>query len=490
MTSAVISSAPTAARRLTRVSAWALFVWVGTGIYAIALSLETIDRYHRFVPGFDAAIEDQYLWLAANGHDLYSTILDRSLLAGHFQPGLLLLTPLYWIGLGISALFVVQALSLALVAPALYGLARDRGASPMLASIPALLWLASPYTASVNLFEFHPEVFVPGLLVLGVLATFRERWGVLAATAALAMSFKEDVPLVYVMLGLILVLGGRRRAGAILAGASAFVFVVAHEVVLHSGNTYTFFGERFAGARGDTVGEAAVWMLEHPARTVVDVVDQSGWVIFLLFVATAGLAVLAPRWLLLALPTLAHNALSAYPFQHTLGFQYHLLASTGLFVAAAVGVPKVATFPRPRKIVFAAAMSAAALLALGGGFDVHTRWAPTQYRDTARVDRALDLVPIDAAVAASVRLLPHLSHRVELYTLPEPFVPVDWGGSSTAAELRARSRDVRYVVFVAGDGPSEYPRRLGGAVLSLIRRNGFAPIYRDGPIVVLERRST
>src|SRR5947207_4532058 len=213
-------------------SVWAIFVWVGTGVYAIALSAESIYRQNHFGTGFDTAIADQLLWLAANGHTLFSTIVDRSLLAGHFQPGLLLLTPLYWIGLGVPSLLTAQSLALALVAPALYALARDRGASPIFATIPALLWLVSPWTASVNLFEFHPEVFVPVLLVLSVLGSLQERWVVLGATAALAMSFKEDVPLVYLMLGVMLILSGRRRPGTILAVTSASVFVLAHEVIV------------------------------------------------------------------------------------------------------------------------------------------------------------------------------------------------------------------------------------------------------------------
>jgi len=81
---------------------------------------------------------------------------------------------------------------------------------------------------------------------------------------------------------------------------------------------------------------------------------------------------------------------------------------------------------------------------------------------------------------------PHLSHRAELYTLPEPFIQIDWGGSSTPAELAKTSRGVRFVVFISGGGPLEYPRMR--KVPSVVLRDGFSTIYRDGPVVVLERR--
>jgi len=464
---------------------WAIVVWFATGVYAVALSAESIYRHNHFNTGFDTAIEDQFLWLAAHGHHLFSTIVDRSLVADHFQPGLLLLTPLYWLGLGVPGLLAAQSVALALVAPALYALARDRGASPMVAAVPALLWLVSPWTTSVNLYEFHPEVFVPVLLVVSVLASLQERWLLLAATAIVAMSFKEDVPLVYFMLGIVLIVSGKRRPGALLALASASVFVLAHEVVLHEGNAYAYFERRFAGRRGHTVGQALVWMLEHPGRTLLDVVEQSGPVDVALLVATAGLALLAPRWLLLALPTLLHNALSAYPLQHTLRYQYHVLAAAGLFVAAAIGVPRLAGLTPARKIAVAVAAAAAALLALVGGINVHEHSTPRGREDAARIRRALDLIQPGASVAASIVFEPHLSHRVGLYTLPEPFIPIDWGGSSTPAELAKKSRGVRYVVFISGGGPLEYPRMR--KVPSVVLRDGFSPIYRDGPVVVLER---
>src|SRR5436309_2997454 len=153
MASTAVTAAPASARGLARVSAWGLVVWLAAAVYAIGLSAESIYRQNHFRTGFDLAIEDQFLWLAAHGHHLFSTIVDRSLVADHFQPGLLLLTPLYWLGLGVSGLLVAQSLALALVAPALYALARDRGASPMVAAVPALLWLVSPWTTSVNLYE-------------------------------------------------------------------------------------------------------------------------------------------------------------------------------------------------------------------------------------------------------------------------------------------------------------------------------------------------
>jgi Predicted membrane protein (DUF2079) len=475
-------------RWFARASTWTLVVWIATGAYAIGLGAESLYQHDRFTTGFDTAVFDQGLWLLSQGDEPFSTVVDRSLVAG-LQPGIALLTPLYWAGGGVEALLVVQALGLALAAPALYALARDRGAQPALAAVPALLWLVSPWTASVNLVDFHPQVFAPALLALSALAGLRGQWLLLGLSAALAMSLKQDIPLAYLMLGVVLAFSGRRRAGAILAAAAVAWQVAAGLTFESDDNSYAFFEKRFAGDRGDNVGEAISWMARHPLETLGDVLGQSGGDLFLLALATAALAFLAPLWLLLALPSLLYNALSAYPAQHSLAFQYHLMTGTGLFIAAAVGVRRVETFTRPGRLALAGALTAACAAAFLGGVQVHGRWErdPFDGRDRAQIRAALARVPADVPVAASTHLQPHLSRREKLFTLPEPFVPIDWGGSLTPAELRAEVPTVRYVALAEGDGPIEYPRDIA-TVIPLVRRAGFVEIYRGGRVRLFERR--
>ena len=152
---------PAVRARVISDSTWIVAVWIGTVAYAVLLSLETIADHNAFRTSVDLAFYDQLLWLLSHGHEPFSTVVSRPLLADHFQPGLLLLTPIYWLGLGVPGILTAQAIGLALAAPALFALARASGAPPAVASIPAFLWLACPWVATMNLFEFHP---------LGVLA--------------------------------------------------------------------------------------------------------------------------------------------------------------------------------------------------------------------------------------------------------------------------------------------------------------------------------
>jgi hypothetical protein len=97
-------------------------------------------------------------------------------------------------------------------------------------------------------------------------------------------------------------------------------------------------------------------------------------------------------------------------------------------------------------------------------------------------------------VAVTNSLLPHLSRRVEAYTLPEPFIQIDWGSSLSQSELEERAARVDFVVYAEGDQfRSFYTGRLEEEravpdVRPTLRQQGFEEIARFGTIQVFERR--
>lgn len=480
--------------RLLSRTASVVAVWLGTALYAVLLSAESIADHDNFRTGFDTAIYDQLLWLMAQGHEPFSTVVSRPMLADHFQPALVLLTPLYWLGLGVPGILALQSVGLALTAPALFALARSCGASAPLASIPAFLWLACPWVASVNLFEFRPTAFAPVLLVLSVLAARERRDVLLAVTTIVALGLKEDVSLTYVVLGLLIAFHGRRHAGAILAIGSTVWFLASSWIIQSLGGSYDAFGQRFAGDRGESVADALVWSLQHPLQTLGDVGSQSLLALVLVFLSTAGLALLAPLWMLLAAPTVLYNALSAYSPQHDLDNHYHLGTLVGLFVAVAVGVVRLPSLGRHGRLAGTAGITIAVAIALLGGLLVHSYDGVDLTVESGPTQRALDRIPEDVPVAAVLPLLPHLSQREEIYTLPEPFVSLDWGSPLSDEELAERAERVRFVVYIEGEqARTFYTGEIGKEravpdARRLLEREGFVVVARAGPLEILERR--
>jgi hypothetical protein len=58
--------------------------------------------------------------------------------------------------------------------------------------------------------------------------------------------------------------------------------------------------------------------------------------------------------------------------------------------------------------------------------DSYNVWAQPSPRD-ASLREALTFVPAKASVSATYTLLPHLSHREQIYDWPNPWVPSYWG---------------------------------------------------------------
>lgn len=477
------------ARSRLSVSWWALGVWGAAALYAVLLSAESLADHYGFRTGIDAAIYDQQVWLLANWHEPFSTVLNRHMLGEHFQPGLALLVPLYWLGGGIPAVLVAQTIAIALTAPALYVLARSAGVSPGLASIPAFLWLASPAVAGANLFDWRAATFASALVVLSVLFGLRDRPVLLAVTTLVALSLKEDVALTYVVLGGLLAWHGRRRLGAVLAAGAAAWALVALFTLRRLGDSEEFLTRRFAGDRGDWVRDALEYVLRNPLETLRDVVGHSGPDLLLLLISTGGLALLAPSWLLLALPTAAHNALSAYDPQHTLTHHYHLPVATAFFVAAALGVRRFDKLGRVARPLFAFGLVVAVAVSVIGGIARHDVSGRISSAERAELERALDRIPPDAPVAAAPHLLPHLSHRVEVYSFPEPFERIDWANSLSDAELAERAGRVRFVALTGVLKPVEYDAPIAPVVRRLLEEDFV--VVASSPVrnlLILERR--
>ena len=159
---------------------------------------------------------------------------------------------------------------------------------------------------------------------------------------------------------------------------------------------------------------------------------------------------------------------------------------TGLFIAAALGVQRLQSAGRTLRVGAGAGVAAAVILALGAGSWAHAHWTEGIRLPRESTGRALAAIPADVSVAASPHLLPHLSQRVEVYALPEPFLPLDNGSPLTTAEFAERANGVEYVAYREDDLPVEYPGT-PATVLALLEREGFVPIARAGRVTVFER---
>lgn len=467
-----------------------LVVWGGTIAYFCLATYFSFRRHDAFRSGIDLANFDQALWLISRGAEPMMTQQGISFWGGHFEVSLLVLVPLYLLGAGAGTLLVIQALAMSAVGPLLYALARAYGARPWLAVLPALLWLASPLTLIPNTFDFHNVPFVAPAIVGSLLALKKDRLPWFAVLALFACGAKEDVPLIYVMVGVVTALEGRRRLGAVIAAGALAFFIFAFAVFMPAfTDSGEWFAQRFAGDRGDSLGEVAIWMVTHPLAALGDLLTTENLVILVALVATTGgLCLLAPRWMLLGTPALAHNFLSAYEPQHQIDNHYFVPVALSFAVAAAVGVSRLATL-NERLRLLAAAWVAVAFVAFPFGLVYAERESSRSSADGGAAARraAIALVPDGVPVASTPSFTPHLSHRENAYSLPIPFLGRErFGTDWSQPEMERRAARVQWIVWDPAERPTEMPNA-PELLAPLLPRLGFREVFSRGTVRVYVR---
>ena len=457
-------------------------------LYALAVGALALLRYEAFASDFDHGIFTQYVWLLGHLHEPFNTVVLRNLLGDHVEPGIGLLAPLGTIGMAAPGILLVQTLALAATAPLLHLLARAHGASGWLAAVPAVLWCASPVVLHPALLDFHPECLVPVLLAGGCLLLARGRTLWFGASVVVACAMKEDVGLTYAALGLVLAWEGRRRLGAVLAASTATYSLFAVYVVLPAfGNAPSQeFGPRFAGGRGDSFVDVARYSLLHPLTTIQQTLTLTDLgIVMLLVTTTGGLCLLAPRWLLVAVPGTALNLFSAYDLQHTIDYHYWIVAAGAVAVAGAVGAGRAGG--SSRRLWLRWSVAAGVVLVL-----LSVQWGAAIVRQVRaewprRADRQaiVDAIPADASVSAPMQMLAHVAERRRVFVLPEPMVAARVGTRWGASERARAARALEYAVDDAHMRP--WGSMTSTDVGALLAREGFREILRRGDTVLYRK---
>jgi uncharacterized membrane protein len=422
-----------AATRLSASTLCALALGLSVAVFVAAFVAATWTAHARFgTYGFDLGIYDQATWLLSRGRAPFVTIRGLDLLGQQAAYIMILVAPLYRLWADPRLLLLLQVLFLALPAPILYRLATRRLGHPAAGLAVAVAYLAYPGVQWAISWQFHPEAIAAGLLALAVAAADRRRHRAMALWLALAALCGEELGLVVAGFGLLLVVGGRRAVGWRTAGAGLAWFLVATYMLvpLHAGRATRLFETDYGitGSGPLALLAALPTMAGHALQT--GLANDGLFYLLLVFAPLLGLPLLAPRWLLPVAAPLLLNLAAVQPEHHQLHFHYLATAAPLLAAGAVAGLAWVRSARRP---LLAPVL---VLLVLVAGF-TSWRYGPAPWaRDPVAIPAgptdqarraALDLVDEGAPVSAQYNLVPHLSHRVEIYEFPNPFRAVNWG---------------------------------------------------------------
>ena len=513
--------------------------------YALAADIHAGMRTHKA----DLGQIDQAIWNSSRGRFLQQTdngyIATR--LTDHVEPMLVFISPIFWLWNDVRALLLLQAVAVGMGAWILYELSLrqfDKLLSPEqrtqiwqleplrnltrpLALALAVAYLLAPQLQSALLTEFHAAPLAVPLILWAFWAVDTRRWGQFVVAALLVASVKEEMALLAAGLGVwaawrsvVTKIEDQRsgkaeapsssffdlRSSGMLAGlfvttislawffVATFVIVPAYAAEVYGVAESGYF-QRY-GALGDSPLDIFKSFFTQPGL-VWRIASEPARIDYLLgLLAPFGfLSLLAPEILLLTLPVLLANLLSAYPAQYYGDFHYSAPLVPYFAVAAAYGLGRLWRWLAKRTdgtsssfqqmpAANSGAMAAASLLtnsrtairplmtvALVGWILCWAGWSYLQEGRGplgARYDRPpitahheqlaayLAQIPKDAAVTATAAVHPHLSHRQYVYQFPlglDSPVPAEWALLDVTTNTDMAPGDVKARVdeMLAGD---------------------------------------
>ena len=495
--------------RLILVGLILAYIWVFAGL---AFQQHLGMRTHKA----DLGQIDQAVWNSSRGRFLESVKDDfiSTRLTDHVEPIFVLISPVLWLWDDVRALLLLQVVAVALGAWFVYELAllqlspilspEERGQiwhweplqqriRPMALAF-ALAYLLAPQLQSAVLTEFHAIPLAVPLILWAFWAVERQRWGQFALAALLVTGVKEEAALLGAGLGLWALwrvalrrIQGTRRdepdaspspQHALLlplavTGLSllwfwlaTFVIVPAHAQQVYDVAESSYF-QRY-GALGNSPADIFKSFFTQPGL-VWQIATEPARVRYLrdLLAPFGFLSLLAPEILLLSLPVLLANLLSAYPAQYYGEFHYsaplvpyvavsavyggarlwrglarrargrsesfqHLPAASGPVMALAALASNSRSALRPLLAaglsLWLLAWSVTSYAALGRG-PLGGRYDPTPIRAHHRLlARFVAQIPPDARVSATAAVHPHVSHRRYITQFPLGLKPgqADW----------------------------------------------------------------
>ena len=429
-------------------------VIAATVAYAAVFFALGANRYLTYHSGADLGLFTQTIASAFHGFD--NTVERTSHFAYHFSPILYLLAPPLWLARSPLVLILVQSIATALVAPAIYAIARRRTNDWGAAAIAGIALLYPPLQG-VTFTDFHETAFMPATIAWLLWALDARRFGIAAVLVLVALSTKEDQAPAMAFLGAAacLYFGRERVTRGVLFGAAAIAI---------SGLTmwaYFFVVRPLAGAPQHWVPSHFYAWHGYPVRSFG--VEAGARLTYLLeaFVPLAFLPLRTPI-VLLALPGFAEVLASREPLTYTMGQHYAAVWVPYVLVAFAVAGARVWSSGTiaGRRWIGASAILCALTLAFFNPLHLgHFLGVPSQ--GDAAATALARTIPPNAAVGTYDEMYSHLGffpraqigvHGTPRYVLyDDRYASVAWN-SRILPRIRKELADGTYRVEDVRDG--------------------------------------
>lgn len=427
-----------------------LFLATGILVFSLYFSAYQIQRYNVFDTALDTISMEQPIWNTLQGRFMRATYypvtgwgvtdfhdrVTENKWGDHVQPILLVLLIPYMIVQRPETLMVVLSISLALGAIPLFRIANRRLGSSWLALLFAFGYLLLPAIQTNTAWDTHTTNFLPPLLLAAIDAAENRKRVWWWFWALLAMSVREDMPLLVGWMMVFLVPKDLRRQACGMLGLGAGFSLLSFTVIIPyfgGGSSTPYYIRLFPLGTVFTVDGiketlSSWWFWSNNLYKFFYYNIRLGLpFLFIFWFYSPALFAMAPQ---VILNVAAWWGASLMPET----YHYSALVIPIAFVGAVRAFPIVEhklTILRPHlnwRGLLASALGASMLASqISAGYTPLTMgfvW-PKSFRQTNTAQEMLALVPPDAAISAEDGLASHLGKRETLRFFPD-IRAVDW----------------------------------------------------------------
>jgi uncharacterized membrane protein len=467
---------------------------VAIGVWMVVFGRLIWLRHARFATfDFDLGHHDQAIWLLAHGKG-FITVSGMPVLGHHLTLAYFAVAPLYWLGGGPQLLDLLQTAALALSAVPVFLYARDRLGNEWLALTFGVAWLLNPTVQWLCWEAWHPETMAIPFLLMAWLMASRKRHVWYWIFLLVSLTWKEDIALAVVGLGIVLLVRRQRRLGVLTMAVGAAWFLFAFGIAMPAFNGGTNQAMIFYGELGDSPAELIKTTFTNPTMVIDRLQDNDalGYARDLL-APFAFTALLAPLLLVPAVPQFFANILTNLNFFWSIQFHYAAIIVAFVAIASIDGVARLKSLPLRRFAVGAVAAAALATSVAWGMSPISTQyrtgyWALDANVRQGELEAAIDEVPSGASVSATYNLVPHLSHREQIYTFPNPWFPLNWGVAGVAPHDPSHDHVPAEVDWIVVDRTTHVPEgREEQLIDGLLDSGEFVEVSDQSGILVARR---
>jgi uncharacterized membrane protein len=410
-------------------------------LYAILLlSHFTFKTY-----AWDTGLFNQVLWSTLQGKPFYYTLepfwtRTKSFLGAHFAPLLILILPFYAIYPSPETLFLIHSIVITLGAIAIFRLSKLILDDEELSFTFSIAYLINPLVIGIALASFHLEDFFLLFTILSIYFFIKNDWKKYFTCIVLSLLTIEYAAIPIIAFGFTMFLMKVRDGqcidktaiimSSVTVGMGLMYFPLAQYTRHLLGyNPQPLFQEwQMLGA--NYIEEVPFKVIENPMNSwkalTHDFIDKLLYLLAV-FAPLLFLPILAPLSLLPTLPWFIISLFSNYPPYYTIWTQYPAYIIPFLFLAAALGAKKCT-----KKFLNSNFLKKLMLVSITSFFSLililnfHTLFHFTnmdEWGHVQTVHRILALIPEDASVLTQNNIFPHVSNRLNAYTIPSP----TWG---------------------------------------------------------------